>query len=102
MLKQLALAAALLVPAYAATTTPANAQISFSVRIPSTPVVVWRPSFHPYPAPRHSICQRKAWRLHWFDQNARADGFYSRWERTERRILLRDLDATCGRFRWRI
>lgn len=61
----------------------------------------WRKDHHPYAERHHSVCQEKAHRLHAFERRASADGHLSRGERAIMRDLERDLDATCGRFRWR-
>jgi hypothetical protein len=63
-------------------------------------VQVWTPSF-PYQARYHDTCQRKAWRLRWFERRAAADGYYSPGERAEMSALRRDLRRTCGDWRWR-
>lgn len=66
---------------------------------PSLPL--WRPGFHPYEARYHDTCQRKAWRLRWFERRAADDGYLSWSERQELSALRRDLRRTCGDWRWR-
>jgi hypothetical protein len=66
---------------------------------PRLPVFV--PGAFPYAARHHDTCQRKSWRLRWFEQRAAADGVLTWSERRERSALLRDLDRTCGGWRWR-
>jgi hypothetical protein len=61
----------------------------------------WRRDFHPYAERHHSICQDKARRLYAFERRATYDGRLSFWERRELAALQRDLDRTCGRYRWR-
>jgi hypothetical protein len=102
MMKKLLAAAVVAATLAPGASTPAEAQsLNFTIRAPAAPVVVYRPGYHTYAPARHSECQRKSWRLSWFDRNARSDGYYSRWERTERRQLVNDLDRSCGRWRWR-
>lgn len=60
----------------------------------------WSRDHHPYAERHHSVCQVKAERLHMFERRAAADGRLSFWERRELRSLQRDLDYTCGRYRW--
>ena len=69
------------------------------VPVPSIPV--WRPGAFPYEARYHDTCQRKAWRLRWFERRAAADGVMTWSERNELRELRRDLRRTCGDWRWR-
>ncbi len=69
------------------------------VQPPSFPV--WRREFYPYEARYHDSCQRKAWRLRWYERRAAADGYLDEDERDELRDLRRDLRRTCGDFRWR-
>jgi hypothetical protein len=65
------------------------------------PPPVWRRDFHPYDQRRHSVCQEKSRRLYIFERRAEADGRLSFWERRTVSDLQRDLDRTCGRFRYR-
>jgi hypothetical protein len=65
---------------------------------PSFPV--WTRSFG-YSERYHDTCQRKAWRLRWFERRAESDGYLSGGERAEIFSLRRDLRRTCGDFRWR-
>ena len=61
----------------------------------------WSQGNHPY-AQRHlSVCQDKAFRLHNFERRAASDGRISYNERQTIFSLKRDLDRTCGRYRWR-
>lgn len=96
MKKKLGLAAVLLVAGVGA----AAAQ-SITLRLgPQPPAPGWGPSY-PYARHHHDVCQRKAWRLHQYERHAAADGRLSRHERAEIGELRRDLDRTCGRYRWR-
>jgi hypothetical protein len=61
----------------------------------------WRRDLFPYEQRHHSVCQDKAQRLHRHERRAAADGRLSRWELEDIAALRRDLDRTCGRFRWR-
>lgn len=61
----------------------------------------WRKDHHPYAREHHSVCQEKAHRLHRFERRAASDGHISRSERAIMRDLERDLDRTCGRYRYR-
>jgi hypothetical protein len=70
------------------------------VFVPIQRIPVWTPAF-PYQARYHDTCQRKAWRLRWFERQAGADGYFTWSERNELRALRRDVRATCGDWRWR-
>jgi hypothetical protein len=79
------------------------------VRRPRGPVIIfapapsyprWSRSFG-YEERYHDSCQRKAWRLRWFERRAAADGYFSSSERDELRDLRRDVRNTCGDYRWR-
>ena len=85
-MKSMLLAAALLV---------AGASAARAQRAP------WSRDSHPYAQRHHSVCQDKAFRLHQFERRAASDGRLSFWERRAMAALQRDLDRTCGRFRWR-
>lgn len=61
----------------------------------------WRIDIHPYAERHHFTCQDKARRLWAFERRATSDHRLSFWERRELAALQRDLDRTCGRFRWR-
>lgn len=61
----------------------------------------WNKSDHPYAERHHSVCQMKARELHGYERRAAADGRFSWRERRTVNALRRDLDRTCGRFRWR-
>ena len=65
------------------------------------PVPPWEKGRHPYARERHAVCFDKARRLHRFENRATSDGRVSRSERAEIGYLKRDLDRTCGRYRWR-
>ena len=65
------------------------------------PVPAWEKGRHPYARERHSVCIDKARRLNHFERRAAADGRLSRSERHMMAALQRDLDRSCGRFRWR-
>ena len=54
----------------------------------------------PYEARHHEICQQKARRLHDYERRAASDGRIDHRERETIRALKRDLDATCGRYRY--
>ncbi len=64
------------------------------------PRETWSRGAHPYARQHHGECQEKAFRLHRFERRAAEDGRISRSERAAIRDLQRDLDRTCGRFRW--
>ena len=87
-MKALIIAAGLL----AVTATSASAQ--YAPR-------AWDRVEHPYAQSRRSDCQAKAIRLHDYERRAARDGRIDRHERETIRALERDLDRSCGRFRWR-
>ncbi len=62
---------------------------------------VWAKGSHPYAQRHHSVCQDKAIRLHRYENRAASDGVLTRVERQNIVALKRDLDRTCGRYRWR-
>ena len=68
---------------------------------PSPSASPWARDRHPYAQRHHATCQEKAFRLNGFERRAGADGRLDRRERWIMRDLQRDLDRTCGRFRWR-
>jgi hypothetical protein len=61
----------------------------------------WARNEHPYQARHHRECQEKSHRLHSYERHAADDGYISPRERRVIRDLQRDLDQTCGGFRWR-
>lgn len=61
----------------------------------------WRQDRYPYARQYHAMCQDKAERLHIIHRRAKADGRISWRERRLVQALERDLDRSCGRFRWR-
>ena len=61
----------------------------------------WAKGSHPYAQRNHSVCQDKAIRLHKYEHRAASDGVLTRAERQTIVALKRDLDRTCGRYRWR-
>ena len=61
----------------------------------------WSRDHHPYHERHHSLCQAKAIDLNRYERRATSDGRLSRSERAIMRDLERDLDRTCGRYRWR-
>lgn len=67
---------------------------------PLITIPAWAPSY-PYARRYHDTCQRKAWRLRWFERRASADGYLTSRERAEILALRRDLRRTCGNWRWR-
>ena len=69
--------------------------------VSAQPYPGWRRDWHPYPQRYHSVCQDKAFRLHNFERRAASDGRISYNERQTIFSLKRDLDRTCGRYRWR-
>ena len=46
------------------------------------------------------VAVRESHRLHGFEMRAKSDGHMDRREREIMRTLVRDLDRTCGRYRW--
>ena len=60
----------------------------------------WNRGRYPYEERHHSVCQEKAHRLHAFERRAASDGRISHREREIMHELARDLDRTCGRYRW--
>ena len=62
---------------------------------------VWSKGAHPYAQRHHSVCQQKAIQLHRYENRAASDGVLTRSERQNIVALKRDLDRTCGRYRWR-
>ncbi len=104
-MKKIVVAAALV--AACAATAPAFAQSvrvgpgGISVYTAPPPPPSWRRDIHPYDRRHHDSCQRKAHRLNWFERRASSDGRLSWWERRELASLQRDLNRTCGGFRWR-
>lgn len=62
---------------------------------------VWRKEEHPYAQRHHNVCQDKARRLHDYERRSTRDGVVTWRERRTIEALRRDLDRTCGRFRWR-
>lgn len=61
----------------------------------------WSRDVHPYERRHHSVCQQKAQRLHNYERRAARDGRITQQERRNMRQLERDLDRTCGRYRYR-
>lgn len=68
---------------------------------PPPPPPAWSQGANPYARHHHGECHRKAWRLRQYERYATADGRLSWGERRELAALRRDLDRTCGRYRWR-
>ena len=62
---------------------------------------VWSKGSHPYAQRHHTVCQQKAVQLHRYEHRAASDGVLTRGERQNIVALKRDLDRTCGRYRWR-
>ena len=58
------------------------------------------PGLHPYAPRYHGVCQEKAMRLHNYELRSARDGRIDRHERDVIRALERDLDRTCGRYRF--
>ena len=67
---------------------------------PPPPPPVFQKEIHPYPMRVHNVCQEKAHRLHEYEKHAAADGRIDRRERETIRLLQRDLDRTCRRYRF--
>lgn len=61
----------------------------------------WVRGEFPYAQRYHSTCQDKAFRVRQFERRAGRDGRVDRRERETIRALERDLDRTCGRYRYR-
>lgn len=68
---------------------------------PPPPPAPWSKGAFPYAERNHRVCMDKAWRLRSYERAAAADGRFSFRERRIMESLRRDLDRTCGRFRWR-
>ena len=60
----------------------------------------WARGQYPYAQRHHNVCQNKAQRLHAFENRASADRQVTFQERRTIRALQRDLNSTCGRYRW--
>lgn len=56
---------------------------------------------YPYERRHHTFCQEKAHQLHRYEHRAGADGRYSRREIVIMDSLRRDLNRTCGGWRWK-
>lgn len=65
------------------------------------PIPAWEKGKYPYAQKNHAVCFDKARRLNGFEARAKADGKLTRSERNTMAALQRDLDRTCGKFRWR-
>jgi hypothetical protein len=61
----------------------------------------WSRDRYPYAQRYHAVCQEKAQRLYRFEHRSARDGVLTFEERRTISALQRDLDGTCGRFRWR-
>ena len=61
----------------------------------------WSRGRYPYEERHHAECQHKAQNLHDFQRRAARDGRIDHNEREIIRSLERDLNRTCGGFRWR-
>ena len=61
----------------------------------------WTRDAHPYAQRHHGVCQKKAWDLNQYERRAASDGRITGYERRNIAALQRDLDRTCGRYRWR-
>lgn len=64
------------------------------------PVPAWEQGKFPYAKARHNVCFAKAQRLRAYEARATADHRLTRSERNTIASLKRDLDRTCGKFRW--
>jgi hypothetical protein len=60
----------------------------------------WEHGKFPYAKQQHSVCFEKARRLNGYEMRAKSDGRLTRSERATMASLQRDLDRSCGRFRW--
>ena len=78
---------------------PPPTQQRVYVPVPPPPPPRYIAAEHPYPQRYHNICQEKAHRLADYQRHAAADGYISPRERATIRILERDLNRTCGRYR---
>ena len=65
------------------------------------PVPSWEKDKYPYAKKHHAVCIDKSRRLHGYEARAKADGKLTRSERNRMAALQRDLDRTCGKYRWR-
>ena len=61
----------------------------------------WNKSAYPYARKHHQTCQRKAIRLWRFERSVAADHKLTKVELALVVALKRDLDRTCGRYRYR-
>jgi hypothetical protein len=100
MMKSFVIAAGIL----ALGATAANAQYYSYKREPwvkEYKIVPWHKEHFPYAERHHKVCHLKAWRLWNYERKAVRDGKLSFNERWIIRGLKRDLDYTCGKWRWR-
>lgn len=104
-MKTLVIAAAALI-AGAVTLTPAvvaqpGPRPNRPCVIPPAPPLPPHTNIFNYNKRNHRVCQQKAWQLHSYERCAASDG---RLSPREQRIIVelkRDLDRTCGGWRWR-
>ena len=61
----------------------------------------WNKAGYPYARKHHRVCQEKAIRLWRFERSATADHKLTKGEVILVAALKRDLDRTCGRYRYR-
>jgi hypothetical protein len=88
-------------PVVARPAQPPVAAPKIFVPVPPPQRSGWTRNEHPYQARHHRECQEKSHRLHSYERHAADDGYISPRERRVIRDLQRDLDRTCGGFRWR-
>lgn len=81
--------------------TAANAQYKNEPWVKEYKVEPWQKDRYPYAERHHRTCHFKAWRLWNYEKRAARDGKISFNERVTIRALKRDLDYTCGKWRWR-
>lgn len=73
----------------------------FATAASAQPVPTWEKDKFPYAKKHHTVCFEKARRLNGYEARAKADGRLTRSERNTMAALQRDLDRTCGKYRWR-
>lgn len=79
----------------------AAATLAIGATTASAQLGPWSRDRFPYAEQFHAMCQEKAHRLYAFERRSAADGRLSGAERETIRVLQRDLDKSCGGYRFR-